>query len=436
MTAHDPDHIHARARWIAKNAANVLVRSWEASRFFQLATGSFLLTALHHPYLLDQLSKPVRPDRQSTMAESSVPLMLPPSQSTPKRKRDDLLTEQRALGTVSTPSLLTRTMFSFEAPQLSSEREGSNSPRSRVAHQFRDLVLADGGGGAAAAAAPVLHLPSATSSTRNDSDSGGTRHGNDLRQLKNPPVIFDFEGASSSDSGSIGTSSCTRPQQPMELDDDQDPVLRKRVKLPDMEPETSDPATGGGASDKAGGPVHVDLNGRLSLDAGIDPYILKTAKAAEVGSLQKSYPSINRLGVAKSRAHRSTSTPPLGASRRSKTVVEAVEEDEVIVVDPVRADLTWHENEITVYDAEDKDDDGTGLNGIGFKPTAAVAHARAQKRRQQLQEYKKREESDARARRNQRRREQLGEKPGPVRRAHSLLRVHFSDPESDAVVTT
>lgn len=357
------------------------------------------------------------------MAESSVPLLLPASQSTPKRKRDDLITEQRALGPVPAPGLLTRTMFSFEAPQLSSEREdGSSSPRSRVAHQFRDLVLADGGGGAATAA-PALQLPKA-SSTGNDSDSGGTSHGSDIRQPKFPPVIFDFDGA----------SSCTYLEQPMDLADDQDPVLRKRVKLPDIEPEACDPATHDSASAQAAGPVHVDLNGRLSLAAGIDPYILKTVKAAEVGNLQKSYPSINRLSGAKSRGYRSTS--PLEASRRSKTVVEAVDREEVVVVDPVRAELTWHEDEITVYDSEDKDDDGTGLNGIGFKPTAAVAHARAQKRRQQLQEYKKREERDDRARRNQRRREQLGDKPAPVRRTHSLLRVHFSDPESGAVVTT
>ena len=72
-------------------------------------------------------------------------------------------------------------------------------------------------------------------------------------------------------------------------------------------------------------------------------------------------------------------------------------------IDPLRASLTWQDDEITVYDPNDKDDDGTGVNGIGFKPTPAIAHARALKRRQQLAEYRKREEREARARRSRRR---------------------------------
>ncbi|GKT99039.1 unnamed protein product [Fusarium langsethiae] len=58
------------------------------------------------------------------------------------------------------------------------------------------------------------------------------------------------------------------------------------------------------------------------------------------------------------------------------------DEDEVQIVDPVRAALTWHEDEITIYDPEDEDDDGVGINGIGFKPTPALAQARAKKRKQ------------------------------------------------------
>ncbi|KAJ4291340.1 hypothetical protein N0V88_006348 [Collariella sp. IMI 366227] len=58
---------------------------------------------------------------------------------------------------------------------------------------------------------------------------------------------------------------------------------------------------------------------------------------------------------------------------------------------------------ITIYDPDDSDDDGTGINGIGFKPTPAIAYSRALRRRQQLAEYKKREEREARARRSLRR---------------------------------
>lgn len=69
--------------------------------------------------------------------------------------------------------------------------------------------------------------------------------------------------------------------------------------------------------------------------------------------------------------------------------------------------LTWKDSEITGHLADpstDPDDDGTGINGIGFKPTPALAYARSQKRRQQINEWKARETREARARRSERRR--------------------------------
>ena len=118
---------------------------------------------------------------------------------------------------------------------------------------------------------------------------------------------------------------------------------------------------------------------------------------------------------------------------------EAAEEDdgeERTIVDPVRAALTWHEDEITVYDPDDSDDDGTGVNGIGFKPTAAVAHSRTVKRRQQLVEYRKREEREARAQRSRRRRGS----PSPSgllemrERANERRRVRFMEGRAGAAV--
>lgn len=73
--------------------------------------------------------------------------------------------------------------------------------------------------------------------------------------------------------------------------------------------------------------------------------------------------------------------------------------------------LTWQDSEITghlVNPATDPDDDGTGLNGIGFRPTPAMAYARSQKRRQQLNEWKARETREARAKRQERRRRGTG----------------------------
>ncbi|KAF2144387.1 uncharacterized protein K452DRAFT_306235 [Aplosporella prunicola CBS 121167] len=73
---------------------------------------------------------------------------------------------------------------------------------------------------------------------------------------------------------------------------------------------------------------------------------------------------------------------------------------------PDPTSLTWHDHEITghlIDPRTDPDDDGTGINGIGFRPSHAVAQARAHKRRQQLLEWRAREAREARARRRERR---------------------------------
>lgn len=78
---------------------------------------------------------------------------------------------------------------------------------------------------------------------------------------------------------------------------------------------------------------------------------------------------------------------------------------------PPLASLTWQDNEITghlVDPRTDPEDDGTGLNGIGFRPTAAIAHARAQRRKQQLMDWRAREAKEARAKRSERRRRGVG----------------------------
>lgn len=69
----------------------------------------------------------------------------------------------------------------------------------------------------------------------------------------------------------------------------------------------------------------------------------------------------------------------------------------------------WHESEITGHDPDDPTDDGYGINGIGFRPTPAIAFARSQKRKQQLAEYRSRETRDARQKRSERRRGGSGE---------------------------
>ena len=136
------------------------------------------------------------------------------------------------------------------------------------------------------------------------------------------------------------------------------------------------------------------------------------AAASSQGRLGGSPPSSHSAPATPTKPPRKkrTGTPPLRlkkspkkTSPRSKNDAKDSETEEA-VLDPVRAALTWHEDEITIYDPNDADDDGTGINGVGFKPSPALAHARAAKRRQQMAEYRKREESDARTMRSQRRR--------------------------------
>jgi hypothetical protein len=78
---------------------------------------------------------------------------------------------------------------------------------------------------------------------------------------------------------------------------------------------------------------------------------------------------------------------------------------------PPLSTLTWQDSEITGHltgPTTDPDDDGTGLNGIGFRPTPAIAQARAQRRRQQVLDWKAREAREARAKRSERRRRGVG----------------------------
>lgn len=51
----------------------------------------------------------------------------------------------------------------------------------------------------------------------------------------------------------------------------------------------------------------------------------------------------------------------------------------------------------------DPDDDGYGINGIGFKPTLAMAEDRSHKRKKQMAEWKARQTREERERRAERR---------------------------------
>lgn len=69
-------------------------------------------------------------------------------------------------------------------------------------------------------------------------------------------------------------------------------------------------------------------------------------------------------------------------------------------------DLTWQDHEITGHtiSPDEPDDDGEGINGIGFRPTPAIAARRSEIRRRQVSEWRAREARDARQTRIEKRR--------------------------------
>jgi len=94
------------------------------------------------------------------------------------------------------------------------------------------------------------------------------------------------------------------------------------------------------------------------------------------------------------------------------------------------SDQYWHESEITGYSPDDPNDDGYGINGVGFKPSPAIAWSRSQRRKQQLADYRSREAREARQRRSERRRVGIGDSPEESHLAHTpkkSARVHFED---------
>ncbi|KAM0262467.1 hypothetical protein ACHAQJ_001721 [Trichoderma viride] len=268
--------------------------------------------------------------------------------------------------------------FSFDLSATGPPEDGSNSPRSStVVHRFRGLALGNGGG--VVEASDEMDVESDASMRK--------RHRSD-------------ENAH--------TAAQMQPQLGPQLGPQPEPELE-----PDMETAAV-----------------IELADHSMLQ-------LEVPHASTDGLLQKAYPSINRLSESQSRMKRA-GTPPLRFKKgRPQEGLSDADDEAEVVVDPLRASLTWHEDEITIYDPNDKDDDGTGINGIGFKPTPALAHARVMKRRQQMAEYRKREENDARNRRSQRRRGEIA--AASARRDHKSppsRKVRFMDAESRNLTMT
>lgn len=302
--------------------------------------------------------------------------------STPKRKRADKLGEY---------ALSAHPTFSFELP-APPPGDGSGSPRTKVAHRFRGLALDGGGGVAAGESAPE----SATAMEVDDDDVKRKR-----ARLSPAPAPKPTEIPETPDRVAIASPA---------------PSDQDRLK-------TIDGATGD-ATVTSTGPTPAPGPSRSVTSLNVTSPT-KSPKAHLV---------IERPFEPKPQSRKRAATPPPIAIAPPAPDCELGGVEDAEIVEPIRAALTWHDDEITIYDPEDADDDGTGINGIGFKPTPAIAYARTVKRKQQLAEYKKREEREARARRSQRRR---GSPTQPVLdRQESSRKVRFMEGESSQALTT
>ena len=138
----------------------------------------------------------------------------------------------------------------------------------------------------------------------------------------------------------------------------------------------------------------------------------------------------NPKRATKKRAKTPTTTPKRTSKKakkkaKKKPPAEDPDSSDREIVDPLRASLTWQEDEITVYDPEDADDDGEGMDGVGFQPPPGAARATARRKLGQLAGYRRMVEQEARERRRRRRggREKDGE-------GERVTRVRFLEGET------
>lgn len=378
----------------------------------------------------------------------------PSPYSTPKRKRSSLPTYDDG---ASPPNA----QFLFDVNLAGSvPASGSSSPRTNiVAHRFRGLALGDhhdssGGGGVGVAFAPAsadndtagLNNADAAEKMQVDEDESKMR-----KRSRTSPMPDTFASTSSSTLSSAAPQTSAPRHRQAEISETPDAQQRQPDAAAD--PISRAPARSAPTDVAQSEPPKPNIAASFVVDQALFTSSPKPSPAR----LSRPFPAASNRALealrATSRGRKRAGTPPLTGTTKagSSTDQQGLSADGFAIgggsdpIDPVRAALTWHEDEITIYDPEDEDDDGVGINGIGFKPTPAIAYARTMKRRQQLAEYKKREEREARARRSLRRRggSPTPELPRPKRTAAGLQRedsagrkVRFTESESSVMIET
>jgi hypothetical protein len=136
-----------------------------------------------------------------------------------------------------------------------------------------------------------------------------------------------------------------------------------------------------------------------SLDGHTPPTSDSVANAESHPQPAEPVRNSRQLSTSPRKNKRSTSVPASIKAARERSSNDSPS----LPGDPDHGLLTWSDSEITGHIPTDPDDDGYGINGIGFKPTAAIAWSRSQKRQKQVAEWKSREAKEARERRRERR---------------------------------
>ncbi|ROV95622.1 hypothetical protein VSDG_05311 [Cytospora chrysosperma] len=337
--------------------------------------------------------------------------------TTPKRKRIDIAREDFV---PSLPSL--NTHFSFDVAQGLLPDGGGGSPRTNVAHRFRGLALGDSntcgsGGGVVALADGVVgeqqQHHSGTDTVMMDIDGDESKMRKRTRLSPMPAFSAPQQPAHQTEI----------PETPHAPDGQQDASAELSHHQPRFAP-----------IDQHNAPLKANT---CRAHGTPDPALFTASPNVSPNKILKPYHTANNRPVEalKPRSRRRAGTPPLVAATTKAGNVDQSGDPGAEIIDPVRAALTWHDNEITVYDPEDEDDDGTGINGIGFKPTPAIAYARTMKRKQQLAEYKKREEREARARRSSRRRGSPERATPKLERKPSVRKVRFTEKDAATMIT-
>ncbi len=342
-----------------------------------------------------------------SMLQSNRRLIMEDYRPLPKRKRGfpPIATIPPTPPASSPPHMRLDASFTSTSTTTDEDR-GSGSPRTKVAYNFQGLQL------------------------------------NDDRFVLEPEQMMRFAGVNAGEEAeSQEDGEVTRKRVKIHT---QMHIHRKEKKVeipetPDVR-KFADPRGGEGEKTKEGKDfmdlvpaLEIDLTERMRkavMGIEVDPDVLKGKHIANVKANGTEKEKRSKLQVprthaliirdSKSKGRKRFGTPPLSARMD-------IDDGEPMIIDEERAALTWHDDEITGHDPDDPDDDGEGINGIGFRPTAAEAYARTQKRKRQMLEYRNREAKDARAMRSQRRRGSEQERESSKEASENARRVRFME---------